>query len=139
MTFRKPGEKLLAGPDKVWQELSCDKQTLPHFVVEKNEVLPDTVSAGHEFNHRLVYSLCPSKPTEVFPGKLLREIHVKEKPVFQDAPADIELKAGRWTVDSFVRVPPDAPAGVYSLVVRFEEPRLGFEKEKSFVVEKRAR
>lgn len=44
--FRGPGESLAAFPEAVWEEYDCENQKRPFFIVEKNELMPEKVTAG---------------------------------------------------------------------------------------------
>ena len=76
-TARHPGEQIATTPDKVWQELNCAKRERPFVQVERMEVLPEMIKPGGRVNYRLVYVLCPLKPSEVLKTRLVRNMLFK--------------------------------------------------------------
>ena len=100
--FRAPGEHLAALPEQIWDEYDCDSQHRPFFLVEKNELIPNRVEAGGEFGHRLVYVMCPARPTEVVRGRLATRIRFRGAPLMVEMDRHYEIKPGRWIVDAFV-------------------------------------
>lgn len=141
-SFRTPGEKLLQNPDTVWKEHNCDQIRLPLVAVEENELIPPMLKPGEDFNHHLVYSMCPARPSEVYPGDLYRIIYYKGEKVFEDVSRNFEFKPGKWSVDAFINIPAQANPGIYSLEVRFmaKKPEVGrgidFKKVLNIIVEK---
>ena len=121
-TSRQPGERIATTPDKVWQELNCAKRERPFVQVERMEVLPEMIKPGGRVNYRLVYVLCPLKPSEVLKTRLVRNMLFKGERVAGNVKDSFELKPGRWIVDSFFTLPPESPFGVYALEVSFEIP-----------------
>ena len=71
--FREEGDRLESFPEEVWEEYDCETQKRPFFIIEKNELVPPKVKVGGEFNHRMVYVMCPVRPTAVVAGRLRRE------------------------------------------------------------------
>jgi hypothetical protein len=137
--FRTPGEKLVDFPEDVRAEYGCEKKKLPWLQVESQEIWPKRVRAGEELGHRLVYALCTASPTEVVPGTLeTRIVHRGKATVLESLP-DHDLRPGRWTVDVFLTVPPDAPDGVYALEIAFKSASLRFERQETFAVEPAAK
>lgn len=134
-TFRAPGEVLETFPDAVWEEYDCAERDRPFFQIERNELVPTRVAAGGEFNHHLVYVLCPAEPTEVVAGRLATRIRFKGDPIVRDAVDGYEIKPGRWTVDAFVQLPPNAEPGVYAYEIAFEGGRVRFDEHLTFVVD----
>jgi len=135
--LRSPGEKLRTVPDDVWSEYKCSEQKLPLFRLEQTELVPQRVTAGDDVNHRLVYALCPTEPTEVIEGTLQTRILFKGKPVLRDADGHYEIKPGRWVVDTFIQIPTQAETGIYSVQVEFVSQTVNFREERSFAVERR--
>jgi len=135
--LRSPGEKLRTVPDDVWSEYKCSEQKLPLFRLEQTELVPQRVTAGDDVNHRLVYALCPTEPTEVIEGTLQTRILFKGKPVLRDADGHYEIKPGRWVVDTFIQIPPQAETGIYSVQVEFVSQTVNFREERSFAVERK--
>ena len=131
---RKEGTVNWALPDQVWTEYDCETQKRPFFIVEKNELVPPKVKAGGEFNHRLVYVMCPPGPTEVVSGRLSTRIRFKGAPIVHSTEEDYEILPGRWVVDAFVEIPEGAEPGVYAYEVAFSGPGLEFEKILTFLV-----
>jgi hypothetical protein len=136
-SFREPGETLRTFPERVWDEYDCDSQKRPFFVIEENELVPPRVRTGGEFNHRLVYAMCPIRSTEVISGRLFTRIRFKGDPIVRETVERYEIKPGRWVVDAFVTLPDDAEAGVYAFELQFESPGLAFEKSLTFAVRNR--
>lgn len=133
--IREPGEKLVALPDDVSDEYECAERRLPFFALERHELNPLRLRAGAEFNHRMVYALCPAHPTEVVSGTLVTRIRFKGRVIVRERLANFELKPGRWIVDAFVRLPDDAEVGVYALEVVFEGGPVRMNERITFGVE----
>ncbi|MBN8449748.1 MAG: hypothetical protein J0M13_12200 [Candidatus Accumulibacter sp.] len=132
--MRKPGEKLVSHPDVVWKERQCAKLQRPFVDIDLNEVLPPRVTAGDEFSHRMVYSMCPLRTGEVVIGDLSRRITLKGNTVFEDVSRRFELKPGKWQLDAFIGIPAAAPPGVYAVEVAFSGGTLQFQRSVSLVV-----
>jgi hypothetical protein len=137
-TFKKAmrveGTVNRALPDLVWEEYDCETQKRPFFIVEENELVPPRVKAGGEFNHRMVYVMCPPGPTEVVTGKLSTLIRFKGSPIVHSVEDGYEILPGRWVVDAFVEIPESAEPGVYAYEVAFSGRGLEFEKSLTFLV-----
>ena len=73
-------------------------------------------------------------PTAVVDGSLETRIFFKGKPIISDSNERFELKPGRWVVDTFVEVPPNAEPGVYSIEIRFAGNGAKFQKRRTFAV-----
>jgi len=116
---REPGQELVDLPGKVERQYDCEEKKLPFFRLEKNELNPNRVRAGGEFNHRMVYAMCPENPTDVVEGTLVTLIRFKGRPIVTEALEPFEIKPGRWIVDAFIALPEDAEEGVYALELRF--------------------
>jgi hypothetical protein len=136
-SLRSPGEELVDFPEAVWQEYDCGSQKRPFFMIERNELVPPEVRTGGEFNHRLVYVMCPVNPTEVVTGRLATRIRHRGAPIVVDLQPDWELKPGRWVVDAMVELPEGARPGIYSYELAFESEPVAFEKSLTFVVRDR--
>lgn len=132
---REPGEKLVALPEDVSRDYECEARHLPYFQLERHELNPMRLEAGAEFNHRMVYSLCPAKPTEVVSGTLTTRIRFKGRVIVSDRVRGFELKPGRWIVDAFVRLPDDAEMGIYALEVVFQSRSVKMDERITFGVE----
>jgi hypothetical protein len=133
--LRQPGQHLLALPEEIADEYDCATRPLPHFHLERNEVNPIRVRAGAEFNHRIVYAMCPTEPTAVVPGSFTTRILFKGRSLVVDRIPDFEIKPGRWIVDAFVRLPESAESGVYALEIGFASESVHFEESVTFGVE----
>ena len=133
--FRDPGEHLVALPQEIAEECDCATRPLPHFQLERNEVNPVRVRAGAEFNHRIVYALCPTSPTAVVPGQFTTRIVFKGRDLVVDTIPAFEIKPGRWIVDAFVRLPESAEVGVYALEIGFASEVIQFDESVTFGVE----
>ena len=116
---REPGQELVDLPGKVERQYDCDEKKLPFFRLEKNELSPSRVRAGGEFNHRIVYAMCPENPTDVVEGTLVTRIRFKGRPIVTETLEPFEIKPGRWIVDAFIALPENAEEGVYALELRF--------------------
>jgi hypothetical protein len=134
-SLRDPGEVITDFPEVVWEEYDCDTQKRPFFIIEDNELVPPRVDSGGEFNHRMIYVMCPRKPTEVVAGRLATRIRFKGDPIVELTEERYEIKPGRWVIDASVVLPGDAEPGVYAYEVEFESESLDFEKYLTFVVE----
>ncbi len=132
--LRDPGERISDFPEQVWQEYDCDGRRLPFLRVEKVQLVPKRVRAGEDFNHRIVYALCPETPTAVVSGRLQTRILFRGHAIVHEHQPVYELKPGRWVVDAFVTVPEHAETGVYSMELDFDSESLHFEERRSFAV-----
>lgn len=133
--FRTPGQKLSDFPEAVASEFLCSEQKLPWFKLEKVEIWPKRVHPGGEVGHRMVYVLCTSAPTEVVTGRLEMRILHRGKPIGFVPEPTYDLRPGRWVVDVFVAVPPEAGDGLYALELDFESPAVHFAQSETFAVE----
>ncbi len=133
--MRAPGERLVDLPDRVARDYDCDERSLPFFQLEAHQVNPIRVNPGTEFNHHVVYVLCPVAPTEVVTGRLVTRIRFKGEAQVIEEVAGYEMKPGRWAVDAFVRLPGDAESGVYALELVFESEPIQLEERITFGVE----
>jgi hypothetical protein len=132
---RQPGEHVATTPDQVWHDFSCSKRDRPFVHVESMEVLPEMIKPGGRVNYRLIYVMCPVKPSEVIKTVVSRKMLFKGEQVARNTNEAFELKPGRWVVDSFFTLPTNSPLGVYSLEVGFEAPNgHAHKKTRSFVV-----
>jgi hypothetical protein len=131
--LRDPGESNKTMPDPVALEYHCDKRPLPFFEIEKNELLPDRVAPGQKLAHRIVYVMCPKRPTEVVAGSLETRIRFKGRAIFRDR-IEQELKPGRWVIDTYIPLPDQAEPGVYALEVDFASKHGDLQERSDFVV-----
>jgi len=131
--LREPGHRNRTFPDAVAAEYHCDKRPLPFFQLEENELLPKKVAPGKEFNQRLVYVMCPDKPTAVVPGKLRTRILFEGKTILEEI-VDEKLRPGRWVLDSFITLPEEADPGLYAMDVKFESRQGDLQGRVDFVV-----
>jgi hypothetical protein len=134
-SFREPGQHFEAFPEEVWNEYECEGRVLPFFKIERIELVPRKLRAGAEFNHRIVYVLCPERPSEVLAGTLHTRILFRGRALVSESDPAYEFKPGRWIVDAFVSVPERAEAGIYSMELGFEGSALSFEESRTFLVE----
>ena len=133
--FRSAGQKLVDFPESVAAEFVCPEQKLPWFKLEKVEIWPKRVRPGGEVGHRMVYVLCTAGPTEVVTGRLEMRILHRGKSIGSVPEPGFELSPGRWIVDVFVTVPPEASDGLYALELDFKGSALHFAESKTFAVE----
>ena len=132
---RQPGEQIATTPDQLWQEMNCSNRERPFVLAESMEVLPEMIRPGGRVNYRLIYVMCPAKPSEVIKTRVARRMLFKGEQVARNVNDAFEIKPGRWVVDSFFTLPVDSPLGVYALEVVFEAPNgLAHKKVRSFVV-----
>jgi hypothetical protein len=134
VAFRQSGEHVRTYPDQLWSELNCSERELPFIQLESMEVMPDTILPGTRANYRLVYAMCPLRPSEVIETRVLRKIVFKGEQIISNADDSLELKPGRWVVDSFFTLPEQSPLGVYELEITFEANRIAHRMVRSFVV-----
>ena len=134
-SLRDPGVHFRAFPEEVAQEYGCDEKELPHFEIEKIELLPNRLRPGEEFNHRLVYALCPRSPTAVVAGTLHTRILHRGRAIVNEQDPSYEFKPGRWIVDAFVTVPENASVGIYAMELEFEGRDLRFRERLTFAVD----
>ena len=133
LQWREPGHRHRDFPDAVAAEYHCDKRPLPFFELEKSELVPNRVKAGSEFNQRLVYVLCPERPTAVVPGVLHTRILFEGRTIVSESLPE-KLRPGRWVLDSFVHLPEDASPGLYAMDVHFESAAGQLRQRVDFVV-----
>jgi len=133
--FRKPGVHLVDFPEKVNEEFNCSSQKLPWFKLETLEVWPKRLDAGTDLGHRMTYVLCTDGPTDVVTGKLETRIMYRGQPILRETEPSYDLRAGRWSVDVFVTVPPTAQEGLYALELDFKSPSVKFNRSETFAVE----
>ncbi len=136
---RQPGEQITTTPDELWKEMDCSNRERPFVRAESMEVLPEMIRPGARVNYRLIYVMCPAKPSEVIKTNVARRMLFKGEQVARNVNAGFEIKPGRWIVDSFFTLPIDSPLGVYALEVIFEAPSgMAHKKVRSFVVSNEA-
>ena len=132
--MRKPGEKMITHPNKVWKKYNCAEKKLPMLIVETNEILPPQLYSGEDLNHHFIYSMCPLKPAQLIKGSLVRRVYFKNRTIFKDVTNNFEFKPGEWSVDAFIGIPLKAQPGVYALEVSFSGAEHSFSKIEQFVV-----
>jgi len=133
LAMREPGEANKSMPADVAEEYHCDQRPLPFFKIERNELLPERARPGQEMGHRIVYVLCPRRPTEVVSGKLDTRILFKGHSIFREV-IEQDLKPGRWVIDTLIPLPADAEPGVYALEVDFTSRQGNLDERSDFVV-----
>ncbi|MBW2272108.1 MAG: hypothetical protein JRG96_02455 [Deltaproteobacteria bacterium] len=131
---REPGESNKTMPEAVAAEYHCDKRPLPFFEIEKSELFPLRAKPGQKLAHRIVYVMCPKRPTEVIAGSLETRIRFKGRSILRDR-IEQELKPGRWVIDTFIPLPEQAEPGVYALEVEFASKHGDLEEHSDFLVE----
>lgn len=133
---RRSGERLTASPDDTVKAHSCETGKENALFVELSEVLPERVNPGSEINHRLQLAFCPYAPTGTVKGSIVRRILHKGQATFSDT-AQHEFKPGTWTIDAFITIPRNAPAGVYALDVLVYYQDKSLRQTHNFVVKNR--
>jgi hypothetical protein len=73
------------------------------------------IRPGEALNHRFVYSLCPARGSQRLPVQLRTTIRRGSDRIVSEVVPGFALKAGQWTVDAKIEVPPAAPAGFYNI------------------------
>ena len=136
-TLRDPGMALETFPDLVWEEYDSEHQQRPFFVMEKSELVPKRLKPDTDFNHRMVYSMCPEQATQVVTGTLSTRSRFRGAAIVRDEVADYEIRPGRWIVDAFVTVPEHADPGVYAYEIEFQSADLRFDERMTFVVDEK--
>ena len=129
---RSKGDRRLADPADVVRELSCGSAGAATARFETSDVMPERRKAGSEINHRLVIAACPQS-ADALSGTLTRRFTHQGRVLFQDSEPYV-LKPGRWSVNVFIGIPPQAVPGPYRLEVRFERRGLQLEKSSEFTV-----
>ena len=112
-----PGPKLLGSESEVALQYACAKPK-PLLVLEASTLAPTPLAAGQEFAHRIVYALCPARAKQGVAGTLRTRIRHGAQVVVDDS-APHRLEPGRWAVDTFITLPPQARAGAYEIELEF--------------------
>jgi hypothetical protein len=112
-----PGAKLLGTEQEVALEYACAKAK-PLLVLEESSLAPTPLAAGQEFGHRIVYALCPARAKQDVAGTLRTRIRHGAQLVVDDS-APHRLEPGRWAVDTFITLPPQARPGAYEIELEF--------------------
>ena len=133
LQIREPGHRNKTFPEAVASEYHCDKRPLPFFQFEENELVPNRIEPGDEFNQRLIYVLCPHRPTAVVPGTLRTRVLFEGETIL-DEQVEEKLRPGRWVLDSFVTLPETAAPGLYAMDVTFESAQGRLHSQIAFVV-----
>ncbi|MEN8183040.1 MAG: hypothetical protein ABFS46_10955 [Myxococcota bacterium] len=134
-SLRDPGVHFRSFPEEVAEEYGCRDKPLPFFEIEKLELLPNRLRPGEEFNHRIVYVLCPKSPTAVVAGTLHTRILHRGRAIVDERDQGYEFKPGRWVVDAFVTVPLGADIGIYAMEIAFQGTDLRFTERLTFAVD----
>jgi hypothetical protein len=133
-----PGAKQLGTEPEVGRQYDCAKQKRPLLVLEESALRPTPLTAGQEFGHRIVYALCPARAKQPLAGKLRTRISFAAA-VLVDDTAPFTAQPGRWAVDTFIALPPQAKPGAYQLEVTFTPAggAIGFATKMPFSVWKK--
>jgi len=113
-----PGAKLLGTEAEVVRQYGCAREKKPLLVLEESFLRPTPLAAGEEFGHRIVYAFCPARAKQAVSGKLRTRIAFGGAVVVDDS-ADFRVEPGRWAVDTFISLPPQAKPGAYELELEF--------------------
>ena len=105
------------------------------FEIERLEGWPRRLEPGEVFKQRLIYALCPTRPTGVVTGRLETRILHRGKPIVAQLEPSYDLKPGRWVVDAFVQLPEATSQGLYAFELSFKSREVSFEKLIEFVVD----
>ena len=133
---RKSGERLAASPDDTAKAHSCESGKENVIFLELSEVLPERVNPGSEINHRLQVAFCPYAPSGTVKGAIVRRVLHKGRVTFTDS-AQHEFKPGTWTIDAFITIPKNAPAGIYAMEVLVSYQDKSLKQTHNFVVKNR--
>jgi hypothetical protein len=135
LAMRQPGEQIAGTPEQIWRDFDCGNRERPFVRAESIEVVPERIKPGGRVNYRLIYVMCPVKPSEVIKTRVSRKMLFKGQQVASSINDAFEIKPGRWVVDSFFTLPPNSPLGVYALEVSFDAPSgQAHKKVRSFIV-----
>ncbi|HEY8120700.1 MAG TPA: hypothetical protein VII78_05235 [Myxococcota bacterium] len=115
---QRAGPKQLGTEAEVAREYACNAQRAPLLVLEESSLRPTPLAAGQEFGHRIVYALCPARAKQPLAGTLRTRIRFGSAVVVDDS-ADFAAQPGRWAVDTFIALPPQAKPGAYELELEF--------------------
>jgi hypothetical protein len=115
---QQPGAKLLGTEAEVVRQYGCARQKKPLLVLEESFLRPTPLAAGEEFGHRIVYAFCPTRAKQPLSGKLRTRITFGGAGIVDDS-ADFRVEPGRWAVDTFIELPPQAKPGAYDLELEF--------------------
>jgi hypothetical protein len=121
MAKRKAGETRLATLAEVTPTLGCGGSRA-RAQIDSAEVLPARARPGTEITHRFVYSACDggARPLR---GTLVRKLILNRRTVFEEK-RPMSLKPGRWAVDVFIGIPPNAEPGWYGVEITFEHEQV---------------
>jgi hypothetical protein len=135
---QQPGPKQLGTEAEVMRQYDCARQGRPLLVLEESALRPTPLAAGEEFGHRIVYALCPARARQPLVGTLRTRIAFGGSVVVDDR-ARFRADPGRWAVDTFIALPPQAKPGAYQLEVSFSPAggAVGFATEMPFSVWKK--
>src|SRR5687768_15034464 len=87
----KPGEHFATTPDQMWHDFNYSKRDRPFVHVESMEVLPEMIKPGGRVNYRLIYVMCPVKPSEVIKTVASRRMLFKGEQVARNLNETFEL------------------------------------------------
>ena len=135
---QQPGAKLLANEAEVARQYECARRARPLLVLEESALRPTPLAAGQEFGHRIVYALCPARAGQRLAGTLRTRISFAGAVLVNDG-APFTASPGRWAVDTFIALPPQAKPGAYELEVAFTPAggAVGFATKMPFSVWKK--
>ncbi len=124
------GEHLIDTSVSVSSENNCtETQKTPLADFEEQRLDPETVSAGEQFTHHLVYTVCDPDRDHIINGTLYRNIYLKGR-LLHSEPKTIFLKPGRWAINALIEVPAKTKPGIYTLKTEFIGKAFGNHKIK---------
>ena len=106
---RRTGDTQLASLTEVTPLMSCGSTRQRAAAFERGEVIPVRPAPGREINHRFVYVACQAPNAQVS-GTLTRRL-TYGRAVLVEEKTPLTLKPGRWAVDVFIGIPPNADIG----------------------------
>jgi hypothetical protein len=127
----EPGEKLILDQEAAGRMYNCNHKKLPFVAIEENEISPLTLHPDEEFHQRFVYTMCPSKTLKTVKGQLDRTISFKGNVIF-DGSDSFEFKPGKWNVDAYIKIPPNAEPGAYSFRLTTTSHVTSIKRQPSF-------
>lgn len=125
---RAPGEKLLSTYEDIVKTEDC-KET-KGFIVKEDRIIPSLLNRGERLNHRIVYVLCDKSSVK---GTITRVVE-RERSILMRDRTDYEFKPGKWVLDAFIEVPPNAKEGSYIMQSEIKAGTINTTRKHPFIV-----
>lgn len=113
---------------------ACVRVKQRYLWIDRVEVMPASVAAGSELNHRFVYTFCPEGPVAQLKGTLTTRVLRDGRALMVDTAPGYVLTPGQWAVDSRLTIPKAVDPGRYSLETSFEAGGAFFTRASAFTV-----